>query len=219
MRKVFDQELEKLGTDLVKMCGLAENAIENMNEAFKDQNKTLAKEVIENDRLINDMERTIESRAFNLTLRQQPIASDLRNITTALKVVTDLERIGDQAAEICELLLYMDGEHATYRTVEHIPTMAKKTRIMVHEAIDAFIKQDLTAAKMVVKMDDEVDALFNEVKMEIVEIMKQSNEDIDTCISFLMIAKYLEKIGDHAVNTCEWLEFRETGAVNNKRII
>ena len=218
MRKLFDEELEKLNVDLTKMGHLVEVAIENMIDAFKHQDKSLAKEIITNDRLINDMERTVESRAFNLILRQQPIATDLRNVTTALKIVTDLERIGDQAADIAEIIMNFEGEHA-YKTVEHIPTMAKKAKIMVHESIDSFIKKDLSTARLVKSMDDEIDALFEEVKQEVAEIIKENSERIDYCIDFLMIAKYLERVGDHAVNMCEWLEFNQTGSVNDQRLI
>lgn len=218
MRKLFDEELEKLNVDLTKMGHLVEVAIENMIDAFKHQDKALAKEIITNDRLINDMERTVESRAFNLILRQQPIATDLRNVTTALKIVTDLERIGDQAADIAEIIMNFEGEHA-YKTVEHIPTMAKKAKIMVHESIDSFIKKDLSTARLVKSMDDEIDALFEEVKQEVAEIIRENSERIDYCIDFLMIAKYLERVGDHAVNICEWLEFNQTGSVNDQRLI
>lgn len=218
MRKLFDEELEKLNVDLTKMGHLVEVAIENMIDAFKHQDKALAKEIITNDRLINDMERTVGSRAFNLILRQQPIATDLRNVTTALKIVTDLERIGDQAADIAEIIMNFEGEHA-YKTVEHIPTMAKKAKIMVHESIDSFIKKDLSTARLVKSMDDEIDALFEEVKQEVAEIIKENSERIDYCIDFLMIAKYLERVGDHAVNICEWLEFNQTGSVNDQRLI
>ena len=218
IRKLFDEELEKLNVDLTKMGHLVEVAIENMIDAFKHQDKALAKEIITNDRLINDMERTVESRAFNLILRQQPIATDLRNVTTALKIVTDLERIGDQAADIAEIIMNFEGEHA-YKTVEHIPTMAKKAKIMVHESIDSFIKKDLSTARLVKSMDDEIDALFEEVKQEVAEIIKENSERIDYCIDFLMIAKYLERVGDHAVNICEWLEFNQTGSVNDQRLI
>lgn len=218
MRKQFDEELNKLNIDLIKMGHLVEIAIENMIDAFKHQDKVLAKEILTNDRLINDVERTIESRSFSLILTQQPIATDLRNVTTALKIVTDLERIGDQAADIADIILHFDGEHP-YKTVEHIPTMAKKAKIMVHEAIEAFIKKDLPSAKMVIKMDDEIDELFEEVKQEVVEILQQNSEKVDNCIDFLMIAKYLERIGDHAVNICEWLEFNQTGILNEQRLI
>lgn len=218
MRKKFDEELDKLKIDLTKMGHLVEVAIENMIDAFKNHDKALAKEIIANDRLINDMERAIESKTFALMLTQQPIATDLRDVTTALKIVTDLERIGDQAADIAEIILNFEGEHA-YKTVEHIPTMAKKAKIMVRESIDAFIKKDLTSAKMIIQMDDEIDALFSEVKHEVVEIIQENSEKIDYCLDFLMIAKHLEKIGDHAVNICEWLEFNQTGSMNDQKLI
>lgn len=218
MRKQFDEDLDKLNADLIKMGHLVETAIENMIESFKYQNKSLAKDIIRNDRIINDTERTIESRSFNLMLTQQPIATDLRNVTSALKIVTDLERIGDQAADIAEIILNIEGEHP-YRTVEHIPTMAKTAKVMVHEAIEAFIHKDLDSAKKIIQMDDEIDNLFQEVKQEVIEILKENSEKIDDCIDYLMIAKYLERIGDHAVNICEWLEFNQTGAVNDQRLI
>lgn len=218
MRSLYDIELNKLNMDLTKMGHLVEISIDNMINAFKYQDKALAKQIMDNDRLINDMERTIEARAFNLILRQQPIASDLRDITTALKIVTDLERIGDQAADIAEIILNFEGEHV-YRTIEHIPAMAKKTKIMVRESIDAFIKKDLSSAKLIIKMDDEIDVLFCEVKQEVADILKENNKEIDNCIDFIMIAKYLERVGDHAVNICEWLEFNQTGSVNEQKLI
>jgi len=218
MRSEFDNELNKLTVDLTKMAHLVDSAIENMIDAFKHEDKRLAKEIMTNDRLINDMERTIESRSFNLILRQQPIASDLRKVTSALKIVTDLERIGDQAADIAEIILNME-ETQSYKTVEHIPLMAKKTKLMVREAVDAFIKQDLQSVHMVKQMDDEIDALFEEVKTEVIEILKEENDKANACIDFLMIAKYLEKVGDHAVNIGEWIEFNQTGKVNKHRLI
>ena len=175
MRTKFDEELLQLTNDLVKMAHLVETAIENTIDAFKKEDRLLAKTIIDNDRLINDMERTIESRAFQLFLRQQPMASDLRKVTSALKIVTDLERIGDQGADIAEILLSIGGVHP-YRTVEHIPLMAKKVKLMVREAVNAFVKQDLQLAYIVMNMDDEVDGLFKEVKYEVVEILKEKKK-------------------------------------------
>ena len=218
LRTNFENDLNKLHVDLDKMCHLVILAIENCIVAFKSGDRELCRDILAGDKVINDMERTVESRAFNLILRQQPIATDLRNVTTALKIVTDLERIGDQAADIAEIIMNFEGEHA-YKTVEHIPTMAKKAKIMVHESIDSFIKKDLSTARLVKSMDDEIDALFEEVKQEVAEIIKENSERIDYCIDFLMIAKYLERVGDHAVNICEWLEFNQTGSVNDQRLI
>ncbi len=218
MRSEFDKDLNKLTIDLKKMAHLVEISIDNMIEAFKNEDKVLAKEIMSNDYLINDMERTIESRAFNLILRQQPIASDLRKITSALKIVTDLERIGDQASDIAEIIMHMDIMHS-YRTLEHIPAIAKKTKIMVNQAVEAFMKQDLELAENVKNMDNEIDSLFNEVKLEVIDILKENGEKADAGLEFLMIAKHLEKVGDHAVSICEWIEFNQTGKVNNHRLI
>ena len=199
MRSRFDRELDTLNVDLQKMSGLVENALENTIAAFQNKNTKLAKEVMENDRMINDMERSIESICFKLMLRQQPVARDLRIVTTALKIVTDLERIGDQCSDICEIILDLSGDHI-YRTVEHIPDMLKTAKEMVHK-------------------DDDIDALFLDIKNEIIQIMKENSENADDCLDYFMIAKYLERIGDHASNICEWLDFMETGSINQQRII
>lgn len=218
MRNRFDEELDKLNIDIVKMGNMVETALENTIDAFKNQDKKLAKDIMDNDRLVNDMERTIESRCFNLMLRQQPIARDLRTITTALKVVTDLERIGDQSADISEVMLNIEGKHI-YRTVEHIPNMLKTAKALVHESIQAFVERDLNRANATADMDEEIDRLFAEVKEEIIAIIKENSESVDDCLDYLMIAKYLERIGDHASNICEWLDFMLTGSVNNHQII
>lgn len=218
MRTEFDNELKKLTVDLTKMANLVETAIVNMSDAFKHQDKALANEIIDNDHLINDMERTIESRAFSLILRQQPIASDLRKVTSAIEIVSDLERIGDQASDIADIVLNMEGEYS-YRTLEHIPLIASKSKQMVGLAVEAFVDNDLAKASEVKKMDDDVDQLFTEVKNEVVEILKEDSNNVDSCIDFLMIAKHLEKVGDHVVNICDWIEFNETGKVEDRRLI
>lgn len=218
MRKEFDHELDKLSTELVKMANLVEIAITNMSDSFKHLDKQLAKEVINNDTLINDMERSVESKAFSIILKQQPIASDLRKVTSAIEIVRDLERMGDQAADICEMIINLE-DPISYKTVEDIPTISSKTKIMAREAVNAFVKQDLALVNIVKKMDDEIDELFDEVKQEVIDILKENGSQADACIDYLMIAKYLEKIGDHAVNICEWIEFNLTGKVNDQRLI
>lgn len=217
MRKDFDKELEKLNRDIVKMSQLVELALENMITAFQTQDTKLALEIIENDSYINDMEKTIESRAFRIMLLQQPLAADLRMVTTASKIVTDLERIGDQSADIAEIIMH--AHQISYRSVTHIPTMAKKAQEMVHEAIEAFVNKDLQKAKQIKKEDDIIDELFQQVKQDVIHILKEESEKADACIDFLMIAKYLERIGDHAVNLCEWLEYNQTGILNKQRLI
>lgn len=217
-RPTFEHELEQLNVDLIKMGALIEDAIENTITAFKKQDYTLAKEIIQKDREVDDIEKIIESKCLSLILRQQPVARDLRVVSTALKMVTDMERIGDQASDIAELILRIDGEHI-YNIVEHIPDMASVSKQMVHDAIAAFINSDLEQAQEIIKRDDIVDDLFNQVKDEVIQILKTSTEHSDRCIDFLMIAKYLERIGDHAVNICEWVEFNQTGEHKNFKII
>ncbi|MDD5936165.1 MAG: phosphate signaling complex protein PhoU [Clostridiales bacterium] len=217
-RVSFDNELAILNENLTEMGMLIEGAIDKVIQAFKDEDGSLAKEIIQGDRTINDMERAIEARCLSLILRQQPVARDLRIVTTALKVVTDMERIGDHAADISELILRNDFK-SNFELVQAIPKMAEVAKKMVHKAIEAFIHCSIEEAKDTKKMDDQVDALFNTVKQSVIDAMKNHGDNADCYIDVLMIAKYMERIGDHAVNICEWTEFHETGAVNNIRIL
>lgn len=219
VRVTYEHELEELNKDLREMALMVERAIEQTFVAFEDQNYTLAEDVIKGDRLVNDMERSIESRCLSLILRQQPVACDLRQISTALKVVTDLERIGDHASDIAELILRIRSEHAYHHIVKHLPAMAQEAQKMVHDAVEAFITQDLEEATKIIHMDDEVDSLFNKVKNDVINLLKSSPDQADQGIDLLMIAKYLERIGDHAVNVCEWTEFSKTGALKHVRIM
>lgn len=218
LRSQFDAELNNMHVDLDRMCHLVIQAIENCVTAFKNQDFELAKEIIENDKAINNVERAIESKCLSLILKQQPVASDLRDVSTALKVVTDLERIGDQSADIAELILEID-EQNSYLMVEHIPAMANIAIQMVTRALDAFHEHDVQKAAIVKKSDQEMDRLFEEVKNELIRIVKEDKDHADIAIHFLMIAKYFERIGDHVVNICEWIEFSQTGRLNNQRLI
>lgn len=217
-RLSFDHELNLLKENLREMGSLIEKAIDKSLVAFENQDYALAREIINGDRTINDIEKTIESRCLSLILKQQPVARDLRMVTTALKVVTDMERIGDHAADIAELVLRVQGE-TIYTLVKYIPDMGNVAKEMVIEAVNAFTTVNLTKAKAIIKMDDVVDDLFGKVKEEVIRILRESAEHADLCVDILMIAKYFERIGDHAVNICEWTEFNETGAVNNIRIL
>lgn len=218
VRITYEHELEELNKDLREMAFMVEKAIEQTFVAFEDQNYTLAEDVIKGDRTVNDMERAIESRCLSLILRQQPVACDLRQISTALKVVTDLERIGDHASDIAELILRIKSEHA-YHIVKHLPLMAEEARKMVHDAVEVFISQDLEETEKIIRMDDRVDSLFNQVKTDVISLLKTSPDQADQGIDLLMVAKYLERIGDHAVNVCEWTEFSKTGALKHVRIM
>lgn len=218
VRVTYEHELEVLKQDLKEMAHMVESAIEQTFMAFEDQDYTMAEDVIKGDRTVNDMERAIESRCLSLILRQQPVASDLRQVSTALKVVTDLERIGDHASDIAELILRIKSEHA-YHIVKHLPVMAASANAMVHDAIEAFINQDLDSAMEIIERDDEVDTLFNQVMDDVIHLLKSSPDQADQGIDLLMVAKYLERIGDHAVNVCEWTQFSKTGALKNVRIM
>lgn len=214
----FEHELEILNRDLEEMGNMIETAIDKVMRAFENHDETLAAEIINGDRTVNDIEKSIESRCLSLILRQQPVAKDLRIVTTALKVVTDMERIGDHAADISELILRSKDVH-NFEIIKPIPEMASVAKMMVHNAVAAFTHIDVEAARETMKMDDKVDELFNHVKHDVIETLKHSSEHADDCIDILMIAKYMERIGDHAVNICEWTEFHETGALGNVRIL
>ena len=203
VRVTYEHELEVLKQDLKEMAHMVESAIEQTFMAFEDQDYTMAEDVIKGDRTVNDMERAIESRCL---------------VSTALKVVTDLERIGDHASDIAELILRIKSEHA-YHIVKHLPVMAASANAMVHDAIEAFINQDLDSAMEIIERDDEVDTLFNQVKDDVIHLLKSSPDQADQGIDLLMVAKYLERIGDHAVNVCEWTQFSKTGALKNVRIM
>ena len=214
----FEAELELLKKDLFEMARLIEKAIENIMIAFETQDEELAKEIIQGDRIVNDIEKAIEARCLSLIVKQQPVAGDLRMVTTALKVVTDMERIGDHAADIAELIIREKREHI-YDLVKYIPDMGQATKAMVLDAVEAFTGKNLDMAREIIKRDDIVDDLFDKVKLEVANILRETTEHVDQCVDILMIAKYFERIGDHAVNICEWTEFRETGSVNNIRIL
>ena len=219
MRNKFDEQLDNLNNELIKMGKLCEQAISGaIKITMEDDHEELKREVLETDSEIDKKERDIESICMKLLLRQQPVARDLRQISTALKVVTDLERIGDHASDIAELILRIKSDHA-YHIVQHLPAMAASAQKMVHDAVEAFIKQDVEEAEEIIRRDDEVDALFNQVKSDVVELLKSAPSHADQGIDLLMIAKYLERIGDHAVNVCEWTQFCKTGALKNVRIM
>lgn len=217
-RLSFDAELKLLKEDLFEMAHLIEVAIEKIMIAFETQDEVLAREIIQGDRIVNDIEKSIEARCLSLIIKQQPVARDLRIVTTALKVVTDMERIGDHAADIAELILREKREHI-YDLIKYIPDMGKATKQMVHDAVEAFSTMNVEKAREIIKQDDIVDDLFDKVKLEVANILKSSSEQVDQCVDILMIAKYFERIGDHVVNICEWTEFHETGSLNNIRLL
>lgn len=214
MRNKFDQQLDLLNIYLTEMCSLIEQAIGSAVTAITKNNKELAKEVVDSTDEIYTKERSIESLCLKLLLRQQPVARDLRTISAALKMITDMRRIGTQAADICEIAL--KSEHIlSNRLPELIREMAIETIGMVNKSIDAFIKKDLKLAYEVAESDIKVDKLFIQVKNSLIESIRTNQADSDQSIDILMIAKYLEKIGDHANNIAEWVAFSITGGHRN----
>ncbi len=218
MRNRFDRELFELNGDLVKMGTLVENAIENAILALKDQDEAAFSKVAEYEDETNNLEREIESKALKILLCQQPVAKDLRLISTALKLITDMERISDQAFDISEIALHFRGKVFIKQPI-HIIAMAEKAIEMVNGAVNAFVTQDEKMANDVISSDDEVDELFVTVRDELVHLIQENRDNGEQAIDFMMIAKYLERIADHAVNIAEWVIFNITGKHKNHRII
>jgi len=217
-RTEFDRELEILHLDLLRMGGLIEDAIDKSMIALENRDKELARSVIFNDKRINDLEHVIETECLRMILKQQPVASDLRTISTALKMVTDMERIADQASDIADISLRFEDK-PFIKSLQHIPLMAHIASNMVKGSIDAFVNSDIEASKRIIKQDDEVDNLFGKVKQELIALLTNSTENADQVIDFLMITKYIERIGDHAVNIAEWVIFSVTGEHKDSKLI
>ena len=210
MRSRFDEQLDMLHAALIEMGAMIERAIETASQALVNRDVELARQVIEFDRQTDEKEREIETLCLKLLLLQHPVARDLRLISAALKMITDMERISDQAADIAEIVTMLDGA-AYIKPLIHTPEMARETIWMVRSAIDSFVKGDLDLASEVIAHDDVVDALFDEIKTELIGLIRQNAENGEQALDLLMIAKYLERIGDHATNIAEWVAFSITG--------
>ena len=218
MRKMFDEQLKELNMEMIKMAGLVETAIARSAEALIKHDMELARQMMAYDEAIDDMEKKIEHLCLKLLLQQQPVAKDLRRVSTALKMITDLERIGDQSADISDLTIKMgDAEN------ELISQMAKATIKMVTDSINAYVNNDEELANAVIAEDDHVDELFVKIRDELIDMAADSRESGkhvgEQAIDMLMIAKYFERIGDHAVNIAEWVIFSITGVHKNAKII
>jgi len=216
-RANFENELKQLHMEIIEMGSFVETAIENSIKAFRENDLEFCRIIIENDSYVDEMEKKIESKCLWLIVREQPVASDLRKITTALKVITDMERIGDHAVDIAEIAVRIADKN-TFADSSHIPQMAAAAVGMVRSAVTAYVDYDLALAKSTVEKDDEVDEYFNIIKRELAEVFKNQPENMDSAIDFLLIAKYLERIADHAVNICEWVCFSQTGEHKNTLI-
>lgn len=209
MRTRFDEQLALLNRELISMGALCEEVISLASQALLSGDAVLAAKVAPLDGEIDQKERNIEALCLKLLLQQQPVARDLRQISAALKMITDMERIGDQAEDISEIIGYLGGR--TGRDCSHIGEMAEATIKMVTESVEAFVRQDLAMARRVIDYDDVVDDLFDQVKASLIAMIAEDPAQGEYAVDLLMIAKYFERIGDHAVNIAEWVEFSVTG--------
>ena len=210
MRDKYMKQLENLNNNMIEMGAMIEKSIENAISALVRQDVETAKKAIEYDAEIDEMEKNIENMCMKILLSQQPVASDLRTVSSALKMVTDMERIGDHAADISEITIMIANK--TYRCkLEKIEKMAKETMIMLVQSIESYVNKDIEKAKAVINHDDIVDGLFDEVKKALIVAIKDDDEDGEQMADLLMVAKYLERIGDHATNISEWVIYSITG--------
>ena len=217
-RTTFINELNQLKENVADMATRVEKNYETLFESYEKKEKAAIEKIVAVDKDINRRQREIESECLFLITKQQPIVSDLRAVTASLKVVTDIERVGDHVADIAELLIRMDMKELSAYSV-HLNPMIGETRDMLRMAVDAFTGRNKEEAQEVIQKDDVVDELFNAVKNDVIESLKKETRDADESVDILMIAKYLEKIGDHAVNICEWEIFKETGNISDMRLL
>ena len=211
MRNKLDEQLRQINKALIEMADLVQYAIAQAIKALVEQDMDLARKIMEFDDEVNDKEKEIENLCLKVIMQQHPVARDLRFISAVLKIITDLERIGDHASDISEISLYL-AEKEFIKKLEHIPQMAVETTKMVADSIAAFVNKDVELATAVIANDDVVDDLFMVVKSELISLIKQKAENGDQALDLLMIAKYFERIGDHATNVAEWVIFEITGS-------
>lgn len=210
MRNRFDRQLVQLNNELIEMGGMIEKAISDTVKALVNQDIELASNVIEYDEEIDHQEREIEQLCLKLLLQQQPVAKDLRLISAALKMITDMERIGDHATDISEITIELSKE-SYIKKLDHIQQMAKETMVMLVQSVEAFVNKDMDKARTVIVHDDDVDDLFNKVKAELIAMIHEDVNAGEQASDLLMAAKYFERIGDHATNISEWVIFSITG--------
>ncbi|MGN0702070.1 MAG: phosphate signaling complex protein PhoU [Lentihominibacter sp.] len=204
MRSKFDEQLADLNREMIEMGNEIINSIRMAIEALISHNVDMARQIMENDIEIDRQQKRIEGICFNLLIQQQPVARDLRTVTAAMKMVTDMERIGDHAADISEITVLMGG-HSSVEKFEHIRRMATETMVMLNHSIEAYVQRDTAKAKAVIKHDDIVDDLFDKAKKDVIELILSSPKEGEEATDLLMIAKYFERIGDHATNIAEWV--------------
>lgn len=210
-RKQFEEELEDLKTELVEMCRLTADMIAKATEALGNFDRELGKSIGAIDKRVDEYEMDIEKRCMRILIRQQPVAKDFREVSTALKMITDIERFGDQASDIGDLVYTMPGDRYI-KKLTHITAMGELAARMAKESVNSFIRNDEALADEVIALDDEMDALFVTVQDELIELIRVDGKtNGQQAITLMMVAKYLERIGDHAVNVAEWTKYNETG--------
>lgn len=210
IRKIFEEELTELKNELVEMCRLTEQMIDNAIVALVNRDRELGKSIGIADKRVDEYEMAIEKKCMRILLKQQPVAKDFREVSTALKMITDIERFGDQASDIGDLVYTMPGEKYV-KKLNRIKNMGNLAVKMVRESVNSFINNDERLADEVIKLDDKMDEEFLAVKEELIELIKKDGKNGDQAIELMMVAKYLERIGDHAVNVAEWTKYNETG--------
>ncbi len=210
MRNRFDRQLVTLNDEMIEMGSMIEKAIQQAITALITQDVAKAKEIIDYDEDIDHQEKTIENLCLKLLLQQQPVARDLRVISSALKMITDMERIGDHASDISEMAILM-ADKPYIKKLEHIQEMAKEASLMLVGSIEAFVNKDLKKAHEIIGQDDVVDDLFEQIKTELIEMIHRDPDVGNQAMDLLMVAKYLERIGDHACNIADWVIFSITG--------
>ncbi|MCI7243118.1 MAG: phosphate signaling complex protein PhoU [Lachnobacterium sp.] len=206
MRSKFDEQLHLLNQEMMQMGSMIEDSIQKAINALIDQNVELAKKIMDNDTQIDHEQKKIENLCFNLLMQQQPVAKDLRVISAAMKMVTDMERIGDHAADISEMTILM-SKTKYIPNLEHINRMASETVQMLIRSIEAYVEKDMKKAVDVIASDDVVDDLFDKNKAELIEQIQREPQSAESAADMLMVAKYFERIGDHATNIAEWVIF------------
>ena len=212
MREQFEEQLEQLHREVTEMGNLCEQAIALATKALFGGNDQLAKEVFRRDASIDRKEREIEDLCMRLFLHQQPMARDLRTVSAALKMVSDMERIGDHATDISELAIVL-SEKTYVKKLDHIEEMARETMVMLIQSLEAYVEKDLDKAQKVIAHDDVIDDLFEEVKQELIELIRNHADEGEQAVDLLMVTKYFERIGDHATNIAEWVIFSITGQI------
>ncbi|MBQ7796118.1 MAG: phosphate signaling complex protein PhoU [Lachnospiraceae bacterium] len=217
-RKLFQQELEELRQDILQMAEWIEDGYVCLFDTLAKKDQETMNRFVRHDRVIGDMQRNIESKCLSLLTRQTPVARDLRTVSAALKIVTDLERCGNHLSDMAEFFTRM-GMPDLNDYSETFEKMIEKTQALMKKAVDAFVNRDMKLGEEVVNGDDVIDDCFNQIKDDLVLALKNGTIDADGCVDALMVAKYLEKIGDHAVNIGEWEMFQETGMIDEIRLL